>query len=504
MHVQEQFPNIITNREDNLQYLQIILRTTQDGFWVVNMSGQMVDINDVYCKMIGYTKDEFLKLTINDIDIEEKPEETKARIQRIKTNGYEIFETRHRCKNGTIIDVEVSVSFLPINNGEMVCFCRNITDRKKIAHELSKKTTLLSKVEAIARIGSWQIDLATETVDCSEELYLLFGIEQKNSECNIFTAIKNYIHPDDQERVFSVTNATLKDKIPRKIEFRILQPNGLIRWVYAQGEQEFDENGKLTALIGFVQDITERILSEKKLKTSEQELRDKNEKLKEINKDLERFIFMASHDLQAPLRRISGFSELILSDYGSKIPQEVNDFFRRIINSAYQMSEIMDGLISLSRIYTTTLKSVKINLSQLAYEIIQQYVDQEPERQIEIHIHDNLQISGDPSLMRLAMENLIENAWKFTSKTPNPRIEIGLTMQDNDKTYFVKDNGAGFDPKDVHKLFLLFERLHNPKEFKGTGIGLASVKKIIELHHGEIWAEGKVNEGAIFYFRLPE
>ncbi len=223
-----------------------------------------------------------------------------------------------------------------------------------------------------------------------------------------------------------------------------------------------------------------------------------------VNRELEAFSYSVSHDLRAPLRAVDGFSQALLEDYDDKLDDEGRDFLHRIRSESQRMGQLIDDLIGLSRFTRTELNIQHIDLSRIAREIAGNLAAQEPDRSVEISIQDGVMACGDERLMRVALENLIGNAWKFTMKKPDACIEFGCRDEASGTVYFVRDNGAGFEMAYVDKLFGAFQRLHAMTEFTGTGIGLAIVQRIMHRHGGSIRAEGVVNEGAAFYFKLGE
>ena len=222
------------------------------------------------------------------------------------------------------------------------------------------------------------------------------------------------------------------------------------------------------------------------------------------NRELESFSYSVAHDLRAPLRGVSGFAEVLLSDYEAQLDDEGKDCLQEILGNAQRMSELIDALLSLSRVTRMELHSSRVDLSQLARDVVKQLAAQQPKSTCELIIADGVRAEMDAQFARAILENLLGNAWKFTRNVPQPRIEFGVTERDGERTFFVRDNGAGFNPAYADKMFAPFQRLHTVAEFPGTGIGLATVQRIVHRHGGRIWAEGQVGAGATFYFTLRE
>jgi light-regulated signal transduction histidine kinase (bacteriophytochrome) len=255
---------------------------------------------------------------------------------------------------------------------------------------------------------------------------------------------------------------------------------------------------------GVLQDITERKRAQealKKLNTDlEQRVRDRTVELEASSKELEAFSYSVSHDLRAPLRAVDGFGLALLEDCEDMLDEDGKDYLRKIRAATQRMGTLIDDMLQLSRLTRTQMLVEKVNLTEIAWSIIHEMQESEPERVVTIKIAAGLEDRADPKLMRIALENLLGNAWKFTGKRAEAIIELGATIADSRTTYFVRDNGAGFDMAYVNKLFTPFQRLHSMEEYPGTGIGLGTVHRIMHRHGGKVWAEGQVDKGATFYF----
>ncbi len=237
-----------------------------------------------------------------------------------------------------------------------------------------------------------------------------------------------------------------------------------------------------------------------------QNLEDANHKLEATNRELEAFSYSVSHDLRAPLRSIDGFSQILLEDYAEELDEDGKDYLGRVRGASQRMGRLIDDLLGLSRVTRGTMNRERVDLSTLAEEVAQGLREARPERAVEFSAREGLEVWGDPRLLRVALENLIGNAWKFTAKASGARVEFGvdeeLSRRGRVPVYYVRDNGAGFEMAYADKLFGAFQRLHGSDEFEGTGIGLATVQRIVHRHGGRIWAEGEVGRGATFYFTL--
>jgi PAS domain S-box-containing protein len=313
------------------------------------------------------------------------------------------------------------------------------------------------------------------------------GMPVSIDECALRSAVRGEVHLRRGEAVF-----TRKDGMVFPV-------------AYASSSIEID--GEVVGAVVAFHDITERKHAEDEIRRLNAELEqrviERTAQLEATNRELETFSYSVSHDLRAPLRSIDGFSQALLEDYAERLDSEGKDYLQRIRGATQRMAELIDALLGLSRVMRTELQRDTLDLSHMARAIAAELQRQEPERRVEWRIADGLRAYGDARLLQVVLENLLGNAWKFTAKAPVARIEVGRGMQeDGGEVFFVSDNGAGFDMAYANKLFGAFQRLHRASEFPGTGIGLATVQRIIHRHGGRVWAQSRVNAGATFYFTL--
>ncbi|MEQ1923968.1 MAG: ATP-binding protein [Pyrinomonadaceae bacterium] len=234
----------------------------------------------------------------------------------------------------------------------------------------------------------------------------------------------------------------------------------------------------------------------------EQRVAARTEALECVNSELESFSYSVSHDLRVPLRHIAGFTALVMQANEGKLDATSTDYLQRIALAAQRMTSLIDDLLQLSSVSHVVMRRMDFSLSDLSATVSQVLAREQPRRDVSVVIAPNMQVEGDFNLIRIVMENLLGNAWKFTSRTGQAKIEVGQHKRDGEQIYFVRDNGAGFDMKYSEKLFGAFQRMHTQSEFEGTGIGLSIVQRIVAKHEGRIWAEAEVGKGAVFYFTL--
>jgi PAS domain S-box-containing protein len=292
--------------------------------------------------------------------------------------------------------------------------------------------------------------------------------------------------------------------IGEEVEVRL--SNDRVASYYAYASPLFDETGKVRGCLSILVDLTERKRAEQEVLRLNAELerrvRERTLQLEVINKELEAFSYSVSHDLRAPLRSIRGFSEILLEKYGPQLDEGGREYLNRACASCVHMDKLIEDLLKLSRVGRSELQRQQVNLSRMAEEIGTELQRADPDRRVTLAVTPGLKVEGDERLLRVAMENLLRNAWKFTRDQPEPRVEFGV-REGGERAFYVKDNGAGFNPAYAGKLFGVFQRLHTVSEFPGTGVGLATVQRVIVRHGGRTWATGQVKEGACFYFTLP-
>ena len=303
------------------------------------------------------------------------------------------------------------------------------------------------------------------------------------------------------------------------IELSGERPNrpGLLQHFMESFSPAFGEDGSPDGVGAIIVDITERKQAEDELrektafmKALVEDLSEKvaaqeitNNELTAVNKELESFSYSVSHDLRAPLRAIDGFSRIVLEDYRDKLDDAGKDSLTRIRAASQRMGQLIDDMLQLSRLTRAELRRAPVDLSTLASTVADELQKAEPTRRVEFVVEPNLTAQADTNLIHVVLQNLLGNAWKFTGKQSTSKIEFGRTTREGVPAFFVRDNGAGFDMKYASKLFGAFQRLHAATDFPGTGIGLATVQRIIHRHGGRVWAESTPGHGATFHFTLP-
>lgn len=314
------------------------------------------------------------------------------------------------------------------------------------------------------------------------------------------------LHPEDAVEAHRTWKQAMDTGQPYECEFRRWDARfNEYRWYLSRAEPVLNPDGTVQQWYGTATDIEDVKRAQGEVLQLNHELESRvaqrTAELHIANQELESFSYSVSHDLRAPLRSMDSFSRFLIEDYGDRLDDEGRRYLERIRSNAQRMGQLIHDLLALSRLSRTELRREPVHLSSLVTGVIDELRQRSPGRAVAVYVHPDLIVLGDSRLLRVALENLIGNAWKFTSKTSHPEIEFGI-LEEPERTYLIRDNGAGFDMRFVSQLFSPFQRLHQATEFEGTGIGLATVQRVIQRHGGRIWAEGEVGTGATFYFTL--
>ena len=354
-----------------------------------------------------------------------------------------------------------------------------------------------------ANEGIWMIDADLKTTFLNTKMAEMLGLTTEEMNLRPFT---DFI-PKEELADFATKIENRRHGLSESYERQFQHKNGHTIWTLVSASPLFDAEHHYCGSFGMITDITERKKLEKQVLKFNQELEkqvaDRTAELEFANQELESFAYSTAHDLRTPLRSIDGFSKILLEDYSNQLDADGKRYLTVLRNSSQRMGQLIDDILHLSRITLTPLHALPVNLSALADEVGAALKNSELERHVELTIQPGCMTIADLNLMRIVLENVLGNAWKFTQNQPTPKIEFGMELHENRPVYFVRDNGVGFDMQYVSKLFGAFQRLHPVHEFPGNGIGLATVQRIIHRHGGKIWIEGKINEGATVYFTLP-
>ena len=336
----------------------------------------------------------------------------------------------------------------------------------------------------------------------------MFGISFEEMRGSTSASMWRAIHEDGTEVLAADRPGSLALRLRqpvRKFTEGIIRPDGALRWLQVDSVPVLDANGEPTQVVSSFIDVTSRKQAEAEVRQLNEQLEhrvlERTSELEAANRELEAFSYSVSHDLRAPLRSIDGFSQALLEDYGSQLDGDGQDYLHQVRSATQRMAELIDDLLTLARVARHSISHELVDLSSLADAIVQDLQAAHPDREVTWEIEPGLCATGDIHLLRVMLENLLGNAWKFTSRKPHATIAFGRTHGE-EEAYFVRDDGAGFDMAYADKLFSPFQRLHKQSEFDGTGVGLATVQRIVHRHGGQAWAEAAPDHGATIYFSL--
>jgi PAS domain S-box-containing protein len=470
------------------------------GNFTANLHGDILDANDAFLSMVGYTREEVSSGRVRWADL--TPSEWRhldeRAIEQLQATGIATaWEKEYIRKDGSRVPTLVGVAMLEGTAGECVAFILDVTERKRAEAAVRESEARKTAVMEAALDAIVLMDHEGNITDFNPAAERTFGYARDEvvgkplAEMLIPVALRAQ-HSNGLQRYLTTGEAHVLGK---RIELPAVRKDGaefpaemaVVR-IRSEGSPIFT---------GYIRDITERYQA-----AEAQLLRRAKEAAEEANAELEAFSYSVAHDLRAPLRAINGFSAALTEDLAGKLDADANDNLKRIASGSHLMSEIIDALLSLARLTRTEARRERVDLPQLARIIVAQLRVNDPERNVDFVAAEGSPVQADPQLVRVLLENLLGNAWKFTRKRPDARIEFGCEGPEDAPVFYVRDNGAGFSMALADKLYAPFRRLHKDSEFEGTGIGLATCQRIVRRHGGRIWAEGAVGAGATFRFTL--
>ena len=479
------------------------LESITDGFCLIDKAWKFTFVNGQAERMLKRRRQDILGQTL----WQEFPEALgtcmernyRAALEEQRTSRFEAFYQS--------LDKWFDVHVYPTETGLAVYF-QDITQRRLEQAQLHLLETAVSRLNDIVVITEAQAfgGAGPRIVFVNDAFERHTGYSREEALGNTSRLLWG---PKTERAELDRIRAAMEKWQAVRAEIVIYTKAGQERWLETDITPIADETGSFTHWVAVERDITERRQQREEILSLNGELEDRvllrTAQLARANQELESFAYSVSHDLRSPLNTIHGFSQLLLKIEADRVSEKGKHYLNRIRAGVEQMSNLIEGLLTLAHLSREQIKSDQIDLSAIARLVAKDLREREPQRQAQVHIQDGLNAHGDPRLLLAVLQNLLGNAWKFTSRQGQARIELGSQPDPGgDPIFFVKDNGAGFDMAFAHKLFGTFERLHSPGDFSGTGIGLATVKRVIERHGGRVWAESKLNEGATFYFTLPQ
>jgi PAS domain S-box-containing protein len=494
----------IAERSEELTRAEQLLRHTLDnmieGVQIMDFNWKYIYVNDALVKQSRYSHNELIGHSILEVYPGlEKTELFSCLKQCMEERVPVSLETEFRFPDRSSDWFELN--FQPVPDGIFI-LSTETTRQRDASRVITEQKALAESLLLAAPDGIMGIDEQGRITMVNQQAEQIFGY---NSQEIIGHHISRLI-PESGQDIYE----NIPEQLPEKALVLKKEMLGI-----RKNRERFPvdislsllQTGTNKTVIGSFRDITEKKRVEAELQNLTNNLEVtvqlRTAQLEAINNELDSFSYSVSHDLRAPLRAIDGYTKILLEEYGPKVDDQGKLMMETVRRNARRMGQLIDDLLAFSHLGKQSLVTTAVNMKQMVFGIVDELKDQQPER-VEFVLHELPAASGDNNMLKQAVSNLVENAVKYSSKKENPRIEIGSYAENGSQVYYVRDNGAGFDMLYADKLFGVFQRLHSTKEFEGTGVGLAIVQRIIQRHGGQVWADAREGEGAVFYFSLPK
>jgi PAS domain S-box-containing protein len=474
----------------SLEKAALLINNSVDIIGIIDAATLKIEeINNSFTSILGYDTEEAQETPLTFF----LSNEDRIVVQKLSKLPKEqlSFETRIYCKDRSIKWLQWNIV---VKYGKWFANARDITEIKQV----EKIRNYLATVVKQSNDAIYIHDDEGKIISWNEGAEEIYGYTEKEViKMKVWNIVPEYKIAETEELINRVFSG---EKI-QDVEAKRITKHGKLIDVLFSASMIVDERTEKKSIAINERDITEQKIADEKIKQLNMDLQNNIVQLELTNIELESFSYSVSHDLRAPLRAINGYSKMIEEDYSRKMDEEEKKLFENIRSNAEKMSLLIDDLLSFSRLGKKPVEKSKINTREIVESVLNE-INKSTILRASVKIHPLAPSDGDPSLLKQVWTNLISNAIKYSSKKEKPEIEIGSIQSGEEIIYYVKDNGAGFDMKYIDKLFGVFQRLHSGSEFEGTGVGLAIVYRIITKHGGRIWAEAKVDEGAVFYFTI--
>ncbi len=504
--------------QEHMESYRMLFAYNPEPMWIYDpVTLHFVEVNEAAIRTYGYTRTELLSMHVADIclpeDVQSAPLSSKTiadpRIERIE---------RHLWKDRSVRNVStISTNILFLGQKLCLTLANDVTEKYLAEEELRRseckfRDVLNNSIDVIYELDSetgkynYVSPSAVKLLLVSPDELMQYGTQR------LFDRIRDDDRQLAEQHIQKLMDPAYEEQTALSVEYRLESP-GEECWVRETSTVVSDRSGNTKVIVGSIRDVTAQKRNEKAISELNEELelrvqertnqlKAMNGELEAMNSELEAFSYSVSHDLQAPLRSIGGFSKILVEDYKDRLDERGTDYLERIQSGGRRMGLLINALLDLSHVTRSALHRTNIDISSMATAIIEDLRALQPQRRVQFHTQPGILISADAGMIRIVMENLINNAWKFTAPREETRIELFSLTEDNRTVYGIRDNGVGFDMDYAGKLFTPFQRLHAANDFEGTGIGLATVRRIINRHGGKIWAVSAVDLGATFYFTL--
>lgn len=488
--------------EESRRVLALALEAGELGVWNWNLKDNTLEWDNYMHKLMDYPKNEFqgafddFVKRVHTEDLEKVNNAITAALKKDRK-----FNVTYRIvmRNGQVRILHSKGEVLFDNQGNpegFIGLCINITEAKAYEETLKESEQRFRAAVDYSPIGVALVDIKGKLFKVN---HALTSMLQYSEEELLNMDLHKITHPLDKDNNSKLVRKLIKGKIENfQTDRRYIRKDGKTIWIQLNVSLVKGAKKEVKYFIAQILEITERKMAEQRIQET---VRQRTAQLEAMNHELEAFSYSVSHDLRSPLRSIHGFSQALLEDYAAKLDETGNDYLNRVAAASVRMGHLIDDLLALARITRQDMNTKLINISKVAQQISSN-LQRDRYHNTTFIVEPGLKAHADLGLLTVALENLFENAAKYSNVRDNPKVEFGQEFIEGKQTFFIIDNGVGFDMEYADKLFGAFQRLHTAKEFEGTGIGLATVKRVIHRHGGEIWAESAVNAGSKFYFTL--
>jgi two-component system, chemotaxis family, sensor kinase Cph1 len=477
-------------------YSRSLLEASLDPLVTISREGKITDVNQGTEFVTGAARQQLIGSDFSIYFTE--PEEARKGYEQVFAQGsVRDYPLAIRHASGRITEVLYNATLFKSESGQVegvFAAARDITERKRAEEKLRQSEAELKEAQRVAHVGSWHLVPETGTINWTEEIFQIFGVDPK-LPAPMYEQLKGLLTPESWAQMDAAIAMTRQTGKPYEIELEVVRPDASRRWIMARGEALRDPGGEVVALRGICQDITER-------KQAEEELARRAEELARSNAELQQFAYVASHDLQEPLRMVASFTQLLAQRYEGKLGADADEFIGYAVGGARRMQVLVNDLLAYSRVGTRGKEFAGVDCEKVMETVLAnlQKALEESGGQV---THDPLPtVQGDETQLGQVLQNLVGNALKFHGSEP-PRVHVSAQQIKGEWRFTVHDNGIGIDPQHAERIFLLFQRLHTLAEYPGTGMGLAITKKIVERHGGRVWVESEPGKGSSFYFSIP-
>lgn len=490
--------------------LAAVVESSNDAIISKTMQGIVMTWNRSAEALFGYSPEEMIGQPITRLVPPELIQEEDWIIARVGrgelVNHYDTVRVR---KDGRRVEISLTISPIRSADGTIIGaskIARDITQRRQAEDQMRAKEARLRLATQVAGIGAFEWNLRTGKNSWTPELEAMYGLRTGEFE-GTQPAWESFVHPQDRGTAIASVQRAFDTRHPQEAEWRVVWPDGTIRWIAGRFQVTLDENGRSLSLAGVNIDITDRKLAEQQIRMLNAELearvRERTAQLEAANRELEAFTYSVSHDLRAPVRALQGFTEVLLEEHAEVLEGDGKRLLHVIRGEASRMGQLIDDLLAFSKLGRQSLRPAPLDMTSQVNSVLVSFEREIREKHVQVQLGDLPRVQADASMLRQVWINLISNAIKFTGHREKPVIQISGQSERDGVVYSIQDNGVGFDMDYAHNLFGVFQRLHTQDEFEGNGVGLALVQRIIERHGGQISAEAKPGEGATFRFKLP-